>query len=99
MTPTGTLKKGAKPTATFTLPNGAVVVATPQSPAFCVLSEWEAEGRCYRSYLTKDEAMERVAFVRGLVAGNHSKFADGYTLYVMELDGDTYQCVGNFILK
>lgn len=99
MTPTGALKKGAKPTATFTLPSGVVVVATPQSPAFCVLSAWGTEGRCYRSYPTKDEAMERVALVRGLVTANRSQFADGYTLYVMELEGDSYRCIGDFRLK
>ena len=67
MKPTGTLKKGAKPTATFTLPNGVEVVAFPQSPEFCVLSELETDGRCYRSYASKKEAMERVTVVRGLV--------------------------------
>lgn len=99
MTPTGTLKKGAKPTATFTLPNGAVVISSPQSPAFCVLSEWGSEGRCYRSFDTKTEAMERVALVRGLVERNGSQFPKGYTLYLMELNGDTYGCVDKFPLK
>lgn len=99
MKPTGTLKKGAKPTATFTLTNGVEVVTSPQSPEFCVLSEWEGEGRCYRSYATKEEAMERVSVVRGLVERNSPQFPKGYTLYVMKLESDSYKCVGDFLLK
>ena len=98
MKPTGTLQTGAKPTATFTLPNGVEVVASPQSPAFCVLSEWETDGRCYRSYETKGEAMERVSVVRGLVERNRSQFPKGYTLYVMELESDSYKCIGDYKL-
>lgn len=98
MKPTGTLKKGVKPTATFALPNGVEVVAFPQSPEFCVLSQWETDGRCYRSYATKKEAMERVTAVRGLFERNRPQFPKGYTLYVMELDSDSYKCIGDYKL-
>lgn len=99
MKPTGVLKKGAKPTATFILSNGIEVVASPQNIEFCVLSEWGKHGRCYRSYATKDEAMERVSVVRGLIERNRPQFPKGYTLYVMKLESDSYKCVGDFLLN
>lgn len=91
---TGSAKKGAKPTATFNLSNGAEVVYSPQHPEYVVLSAWGNQARAYRSYATKQEAKERVVAVRRLVNENSSQFTSDYGVYVMELQSDMrYSCV------
>jgi hypothetical protein len=94
---TGTAKKGAKPTATFNLSNGAEVVCSPQHLDFIIISAWEAEGRAYRSYGTKSEAKERLELVKRLVTENAGKFAKDYGVYVMELQSDlSYSCIAKW---
>jgi hypothetical protein len=94
---TGNAKKGAKPTATFALSNGAEVVYAPQHLEFVVISAWENQGRAYRSYPTKKDATERLEFVKRLVTENASKFAKDYGVYVMELQSDmSYSCVARW---
>lgn len=98
MNPTGTLKKGAKPTAIFNLPNGAEVVRQADALEYAVISQWGNEGRCYRSYSTKAEALARLAIVSELIQNNLSKFVDGYTLYVMEAQPDnTYNSIKKYV--
>lgn len=94
---TGNAKKGAKPTATFTLSNGAEVVCSPQHLEFVVISAWEDQGRAYRSYAKKADATERLEFVKRLVTENASKFANDYGVYVMEVQSDlSYKCVAKW---
>lgn len=94
---TGNAKKGAKPTATFSLSNGAGVVSAPQHLDFVIISAWGTEGRAYRSYETKKEATDRLQYVKELVTNNASKFAKDYGVYLMELQPDmTYACVAKW---
>ena len=94
---TGNAKKGAKPTATFELSNGAEVVCSPQHLDFVVISAWEDQGRAYRSYATKKEANERLELAKRLVTENASKFAKDYGVYVMALQNDlSYSCVAKW---
>jgi hypothetical protein len=96
--PTGVLKKGAKPTAVFTFGNGIEVSVPITNIEYPVLSEWGKEGRMYRSYATKDEALERLSLVKRLLNEYASNFVDGYTVYVMGLkDDNTYSMVKKYV--
>jgi len=94
----GTAKKGAKPTVTFTLSNGATVEHAPQHLDYIVISAWENQARAYRSYPTKKEAQERIKLVERLVTENSGKFAKDYGAYVMEIQDDlSYKCVSKWV--
>lgn len=96
--PTGVLKKGAKPTATFIFGNGAELTVPITEIEYPVLSEWASEGRMYRSYANKDEALERLSLVKRLLIDYSGKFVDGYTVYVMELkDDNTYSMIKKYV--
>lgn len=97
-TPTGVLKKGVKPTATFTFGNGVELTVPIVNAEYPVLSEWGKEGRMYRSYTNKDEALGRLSLVKRLLKEYSGDFVNGYTVYVMELKSDnTYSVVKKYV--
>jgi hypothetical protein len=97
-TPTGVLKKGVKPIATFTFGNGVELSVPITNIEYPVLSEWGKEGRMYRSYANKDEALGRLSLVKRLLNEYASSFVGGYTVYVMELKSDnTYSVVKKYV--
>jgi hypothetical protein len=52
----------------------------------------------YRSYATKEEALERLSLVKRLLNEYASNFVDGYTVYVMGLkDDNTYSMVKKYV--
>ena len=90
-------KKGAKPTVSFTLSNGAVVEHAPQHLEFIVISAWGKSAQTYRSYPTKKEAQERLKLVDRLVTEYAGDFTKVYCAYAMELKNDlTYKCVAQW---
>ena len=52
--PTGVLKKGVKPMGTFVFTNGVELSVPLSNVEYVVLSEWDNQGRAYRSYTNKD---------------------------------------------
>ena len=96
--PTGVLKKGVKPMGTFVFTNGCGLPVPLSNVEYVVLSEWDNQGRAYRSYTNKDEALERLALVKRLLNEYASNFANRYTVYVMELKSDnTYSSVAKYV--